>query len=110
MERVMKQKQTSQVLAEERIRRALDDIQHAQNLLLKAASELAAVVPGIRSWRSVLTQHRRVKELWYQVEAWYQRTRPKVDLDDANKRMIASRTGGGDEGCASQDRKAKTAQ
>lgn len=81
-----KQPTPSQLVAKQKVQRALELIEQAQRLISEAGSELSPICWGAKEHKQVCDFYDKVKALWYRVEPLRYST--KIDLDAENKRSL----------------------
>lgn len=78
---------TTREIAQDRVRRALDLIEEAQDRLRVASEMLCPVLGFVREWEATGKAHDQVKRLWHKVN---QTDTSRVDLDESAKAALAA--------------------
>lgn len=73
--------QVRRALAVERVNKAMDKIQAAQNLLQEARSELSSVQHGAPAWRRLGSLYERVHAEWYRTRKLLDNSRIRIDRE-----------------------------
>jgi len=71
------------------VARALERIEAAQCELDRACQELSPIVGGFGRWKRISALHDRVRSEWYQLHAWAEKHRGRLDLDGIGRAVIA---------------------
>jgi hypothetical protein len=65
--------------AHNRLQRALELIERAQNDVASACAELSALDGGVPTWKAANQLHERIRALWYRVDKFRRVGRWKLD-------------------------------